>query len=218
MARVQPGCARAAPRVPRRATMRPSYVFAACSAFGLLAAAAWVSEAATEPVVRQPIEFNHAVHAAEDISCDDCHPKADEGPYATFPSLKQCLLCHKQAQPEEGEEGEEPEEPTQPAEGEAAKDPAAAARYREVARKLAEFDELGEGVPWVQVNRVVGHVYFSHVAHVRFGEMKCEECHGDMATATKPPERSQVEHLSMRRCMDCHDERGASNDCLACHK
>ena len=187
--------------------MRSLTVFSAVSAIGLLAAVSWIARSSDAEPVRQPIEFNHAIHAAESISCDDCHSEADEGPYATFPALKQCLLCHK-----EEEEEAEPADATAPA------DPAAAGRRRELARKLREYSDAGEGIPWVTVNRVVGHVYFSHVAHVRFGEMKCEECHGDMATATRPPERSQVEHLTMRRCMDCHAERGASNDCLACHK
>ena len=186
--------------------MRLPVNFAALSVLGLLAAASWWVEKAHERNARQPLEFNHAVHAQENISCDDCHSKADEGPHATFPSLKQCLLCHKEATEGESDESE------------AAKDPAAAARKREVARKLAVFVKAGNGVPWLTVNRLVGHVYFSHVAHVRFGKMKCEECHGDMSVAKTPPEQSQIENLTMRRCMECHTERGASNDCLTCHK
>ncbi len=172
-----------------------------------LGAMAWPRRTQDEDVVRQPIEFNHAVHAKENIACDDCHSKADEKPYATFPSLKQCLLCHKEA-----------EQADEPATGDAAADPAAAARRAELARQLREYSERGEGIPWVTVNRLVGHVYFSHVAHVRFAEMKCEECHGDMSTATRPPQRSQIESLTMERCMQCHTDRGASNDCLVCHK
>ncbi len=184
--------------------MRNLFVIAALSGLGLLAAS-WLSRDSHEGAVHQPIEFNHAVHAKENISCDDCHSKADEKPYATFPSLKQCLLCHKDEEAEGGE-------------ADALKDPAAAARKREAEVKLREYGEKGQGVPWVTVNRLVGHVYFSHVAHVRFGEMKCDECHGDMASLTKPPEHSQVENLTMRRCMECHTQRGASNDCLTCHK
>jgi hypothetical protein len=142
-----------------------------------------------EAAAGQPIAFDHARHAQESLSCDDCHAKADEGPYATFPSLKQCLLCHKEKQ------GDHPDEP-----------------------KLREYAEQGQEIPWVTVNRLVGHVYFSHVAHVRFGAMECVECHGDMSQAKEPPQRSQIEGLSMARCMQCHEQRGASLDCIACHK
>lgn len=158
-----------------------------------------------EEALQQPLAFDHALHAKQGIACDDCHSKADEGPYATLPSLKQCLLCH--AEEEDGAAAADPPP-----------DPAAAARLRELASALRAYDEAGAGIPWLTVNRVAGHVYFSHVAHVRFAKMECAECHGDMAVASRPPPRSQVEHLTMARCMECHAERGASNDCLACHK
>jgi hypothetical protein len=48
--------------------------------------------------------------------------------------------------------------------------------------------------------------------------MTCQECHGDMTTLDEPVTRSQITGLDMAACMDCHDERGASNDCLICHK
>jgi hypothetical protein len=39
-----------------------------------------------------------------------------------------------------------------------------------------------------------------------------------MASASQPVTVSQDEHLTMQRCMACHADKGASNDCLACHK
>jgi c(7)-type cytochrome triheme protein len=81
----------------------------------------------------------------------------------------------------------------------------------------AYADELG-GIPWVQVNRVPGHVYFSHEAHVTYAKMECDTCHGDVAALTAPPTESRIDALTMARCMKCHDERGATNDCMACHK
>jgi hypothetical protein len=48
--------------------------------------------------------------------------------------------------------------------------------------------------------------------------MTCVECHGDMENRTAPVTESQIDGLSMRACMDCHFERGVTNDCLACHK
>lgn len=156
----------------------------------LLAAAAsgaWLLRR-PDPIV-QPIAFNHARHAQEDLGCLDCHAPAAEGVYATLPLLATCQLCHQEAL------GESPEE-----------------------AKLLEFIERGEEIPWVQVNRMPGHVYFHHAAHVTLGKLECSECHGDMTLSSSPPPSSQVEQLSMRRCMDCHRERQATNDCIACHK
>ncbi len=142
-----------------------------------------------EPVVRQPIAFDHALHKDQNLSCSDCHARAETTPYAGLPAIKQCLLCHKEPQ------GQHPDE----------------ARIREYADK-------GEEIPWIQVNRLAGHVYFSHAVHVKLGGMQCADCHGDMSAQKEPVVASQIDHLTMSRCMQCHAERRASNDCLACHK
>jgi hypothetical protein len=142
-----------------------------------------------ERVVAQPIAFDHARHKDESLACADCHARAETTPYASFPAIKQCMLCHKEPQ------GTHPDEP-----------------------RIREYAEKGEEIPWVQVNRLPGHVYFSHAMHVKVGAMDCAECHGDMGSRKEPVGASQIEHLTMSRCMQCHDERHASNDCLACHK
>jgi hypothetical protein len=141
------------------------------------------------PLVVQPLAFSHRIHHEQDTACLDCHIRAEEGVYATLPGLKTCLLCHEEAQ------GEDPLEPM-----------------------VREYAEREEPIPWVQVNRVEGHVYFSHAVHVKFAEISCEQCHGDMTTVEEPLTRSQIEGLTMDACMDCHEERGATNDCLVCHK
>ena len=137
----------------------------------------------------QPLRFSHAVHAEEDMACVDCHLRAEDGPYATTPGVATCMLCHEEAQ------GEDPEEP-----------------------KVREYAESEQPIPWVRVNRVVGHVYFSHGVHVKLARLDCAQCHGDMAALEQPVTRSQVEWLTMDACMECHERSGASNDCLGCHK
>lgn len=141
------------------------------------------------PAVEQPLAFNHKRHMAEDMACKDCHQKVEDGPHATFPSVKACMLCHKEAK------GQHPDEP-----------------------KVRAHAEAGKEIPWVQVNRLVGHVYFSHEAHVRYAQMDCKECHGDMKERSEPVSVSQIGHLDMGTCMACHEERGVSLDCLRCHK
>ncbi len=133
--------------------------------------------------------FDHRRHVVdEELACTDCHAGALKGAAAGFPSVKKCLLCHDE--PEEGS-------------------PAAA---------IPEYAEKGEEIPWIQVDRVAGHVHFSHAMHVQAGGMDCKECHGDLALRTEPVTTPLVRHLDMEACMTCHEERGASNDCLACHK
>lgn len=144
---------------------------------------------ASGPRIEQPLNFSHAVHDEQDTACLDCHLSAEEGVYATIPGIKTCLLCHEEPQ------GESEHEPM-----------------------VREYAEQGEPIPWVQVNHVEGHVYFSHAPHMVLAEMECADCHGEMTSLEEPPGYSQVSWLTMKACMDCHEERGASNDCLLCHK
>jgi menaquinone reductase, multiheme cytochrome c subunit len=157
----------------------------------LLAATVPIAVSFREAVdtVRQPVGFDHARHAQEDLACIDCHKTAESAPYASLPRNATCRLCHEEAKGESVDEA-----------------------------RVREYLEKGHEIPWVQVNRLPGHVYFSHAMHVKLGKMECSACHGDMAAATEPVTSSQIDRLTMGRCMDCHFERGASNDCLACHK
>jgi menaquinone reductase, multiheme cytochrome c subunit len=146
------------------------------------------SSARTEVV--QPLQFDHKVHIeAEDMDCLDCHKFAAKSPNATLPLLKDCKDCHSEAQ------GKHPDEP-----------------------KVREYLEANKEIPWERVNRMPGHVYFSHRAHVGFAEMKCWDCHTDFRQATKPLVKSDVEHLTMAKCMECHKQKNADNQCSACHK
>lgn len=140
-------------------------------------------------VVSQPLDFSHKRHAEADIDCLTCHEQAADAPVATLPPLRACMKCHKEPQ------GKEPDE-----------------------AKVREYAEKGEPIPWVQVNWLPGHVYFSHRAHVGFAEMECKACHGDMAQLTHSLDRPNTDHLSMSACMACHEQKNASNDCVACHK
>jgi hypothetical protein len=157
------------------------------------ATAAWVyaQQNKVEPVV-QPLSFNHKRHSEADVglSCKDCHKKAYDSPYATLPKWTVCKQCHEDVKGSSAEE----------------------AKLRDV------YIKEKKEIPWIQVNRVVGHVYFSHAAHVKYGKMDCSECHGDMKSATEPVTVSQIGNLTMSACMKCHEERKASNDCLTCHK
>jgi menaquinone reductase, multiheme cytochrome c subunit len=137
-----------------------------------------------------PFTFNHKSHIeAEDMDCTDCHRFAAKGVHATLPRIKDCRDCHSEPQ------GEHPDEP-----------------------KVREYLDAGAEIPWSRVNRLPGHVYFSHRAHVGFAEMDCMDCHSDMRVSETPLKRPDIHHLTMSNCMSCHQEKKAANECSTCHK
>ncbi len=159
------------------------------SAIATLFVATGIGPASAPPAVVQPLHFDHKRHVDEGVACTDCHSRATNAAKAGHPLLKACLLCHNEPKGESSDEA-----------------------------KLREFIAAGRQVPWVRVNRLPGHVYFSHEAHVTRGQMDCAECHGDMKGRTTSTVASQIDHLDMRACMECHEQRGAANDCITCHQ
>ncbi len=80
--------------------------------------------------------------------------------------------------------------------------------------KLAAMYKAGEPIKWVRVYRVKPHVYFTHKRHVLSG-VKCQECHGPVELMTTV---QRVTDLGMGWCLECHNSRGASRECVTCHK
>jgi hypothetical protein len=157
-------------------------------AMALLIGAGVVVAMSPRPI-DQPIAFNHRLHV-EDLGsdCTDCHLYAETGVRATIPNLEVCADCHAEAQTDSSEEAQ-----------------------------LVDYIEAGTPIPWRKIYRVPDHVYFSHRRHTSIGEIECAICHGQMSEATEPVTRP-FRRVTMKGCMDCHDESGASNDCLLCHK
>jgi hypothetical protein len=80
--------------------------------------------------------------------------------------------------------------------------------------KLAERVAAGQPLRWLRVFAVPDFIYFSHRMHVR-AKVACAECHGDIAArATIVQDRP----FTMGRCLACHTDRGATRECLGCHK
>ena len=138
--------------------------------------------------VKQPMALSHKRHMEADMKCITCHPGAEDEAQAQFPTVTDCMDCHHKAR------GEHPDEP-----------------------RVRQFAEQKQEIPWIRVDRLPGHVYFSHAAHVTLGKMKCEDCHQGIGQATVPLALPDV-HQTMEDCMNCHRERGASNQCKTCHK
>ena len=136
----------------------------------------------------QPIRYNHAIHIANGLVCEDCHVGVREQAQATLPTIATCLTCHEVPLTEDPEE-----------------------------EKIRALAAAGQEIPWVQLTRVPAHVYFSHRRHVAQGSMECADCHGPMETLTEPPERP-FRLMTMDTCLECHEQRKVRNDCNDCHR
>lgn len=144
--------------------------------------------AAARRPLEQPIAFSHQLHVEEmGAECTDCHQHVLSGSRATIPNIAVCADCHEEAQ------GESPDE-----------------------ARLVEYVQAGEPIPWRKVYTVPDHVYFSHRRHAAIAAIECEICHGPVGSSSEPVRRQAVP-ITMDGCMDCHEESGASNDCIWCH-
>jgi hypothetical protein len=143
----------------------------------------------TNGAVTQPIAFNHNLHIDEiGLSCTDCHLYAETGVRATIPNREVCSDCHTEAVTESVEEA-----------------------------RLIDYVNSGDPIPWAKVYRVPEHVWFSHRRHTGVAGIACETCHGQVGQRTQPLTRPLVQQ-TMEWCIDCHEERGASDDCIWCHR
>jgi hypothetical protein len=158
---------------------------------GVLAVAIVVTgfPACRKPVpVQQPMAFSHKRHMEADMKCISCHPGAEEQRLAQFPLVSDCMDCHGKVR------GSHPDEP-----------------------KVRLYAERKQEIPWLRVDRLPGHVSFSHATHVTLAKMKCDDCHQGILGSTQPLALPDI-HLKMEDCMQCHRERKASNQCAVCHK
>ncbi len=136
---------------------------------------------------KQPIRFNHKTHKEQGLECTMCHQYVRERTFAGSPRIEVCLECHEEPITESPEEA-----------------------------KIQQYAEEKKKIPWVPLDRMPKHVFFTHRRHVLVAGIQCETCHGKIGETVKPPSRP-LKMLSMNDCMDCHRKTGADNDCLACH-
>lgn len=137
----------------------------------------------------QPIAYNHKIHIEEvGFACQDCHLNAEDHARASIPNIEICKDCHDDV------EAENPEE-----------------------RKVAEHVDSNTEIEWVQIHTVPDFAYFSHRRHVGLAQIECEECHGEVSQMETPFVKPFAS-IKMSWCMDCHEQRGVTNDCYACHR
>jgi menaquinone reductase, multiheme cytochrome c subunit len=145
------------------------------------------------------VPFQNAAlrHQTELRRCVGCHRGAWTTPAATIPSAAVCVSCHEIG--------------------------ARAARSGDNTGARVVLVRAGEpastpveDIPWMRINTLPPNVYFSHTAHVRFAAMSCTTCHQDVRPLRSPP--TMVRVFAMSECLACHAQKGASTDCLTCHK
>ena len=176
----------------------------------------------------QPMNFNHALHLNPDKvdgiegdteaeKCLFCHAFRDDGTFSGIPRLAKCMECH-----------DDPDSPL----GETQ-------REKEFLKKYVANEKE---IPWKSYYRQPDCVYFSHIAHVKMGEMDCQTCHGDHGeTETLPSYRFNLltgysiniwgkniagyktntwDRMKMDDCAECHTKTGheENNACFVCHK
>jgi hypothetical protein len=169
----------------------------------------------------QPVDFNHALHneLVED-SCESCHFFREDGTYSGVPKLAQCIDCHEEVN------GEDPEEE----------------------KFVTQYVAKGREVPWLVYARQPDCVFFSHIAHVKMGEMDCVTCHGHIgeSESLKVYEANRItgysrdiwgkniagikwnswDRMKMDDCSECHQRdnvnqgsvQTAKGGCFVCHK
>ncbi|NQT56181.1 MAG: cytochrome c3 family protein [Desulfobacteraceae bacterium] len=176
----------------------------------------------------QPINFNHALHLnpekVEGIEGDTelerclfCHELRDDGSFVGIPRLTKCTECH-----------DDPESPL--------------GNTREEKEFLIKYVAPDNEIPWLSYSRQPDCVYFSHIAHVKMGELACKTCHGDHANTERLPayqeniltgysiniwgkniagyKTNTWDRMKMDDCAECHTKMGheKNNACFVCHK
>lgn len=137
---------------------------------------------------KQPIDFSHQIHAGDnEIPCMYCHTQARRSISAGVPSVSKCVGCHNNV-----------------------------AADRPQIRKVMQFWENKEPIPWIKVHDLPDFVYFPHKRHVQ-ADVECQTCHGPVETMSV---MTRVAPLKMGWCLECHRERTVEHgtDCLTCHK
>lgn len=141
------------------------------------------------PAVAQPVAFNHRKHTEQlKIACQLCHPYDATGAHAGLPSAQTCVMCHQVPQGTTAE-----------------------------AARLTVLLARGDPLRFNKLFHLPPYVYFTHRRHVGIAKLPCETCHGAIAHSERPPERPLVT-IRMRVCLGCHQDKGQSVDCVACHR
>ncbi len=174
--------------VPTLKVLKPAGMIAAVGLIGLVLG--YYANAAFYPgtTPEQPINFSHRIHAGDfEIPCMYCHTQARRSISAGVPSVNKCVGCHNEV-----------------------------ATDRPQIRKVINYFDNKEPIPWVKVHDLPDFVYFPHKRHVQ-ADVACQTCHGPVETMEKVTRMAPVK---MGECLACHKENEVEHglDCWTCHK
>ena len=149
---------------------------------------------------KQPIDFNHALHVEEVAEgCQSCHSFRSDGTFSGIPRLEDCRECHQEILGDSAEE----------------------------AKFVEMYVQNDREVPWLVYAQQPDCVFFSHVAHVKLGNMDCTDCHGHIGESehARIYEENRITGYSRdiwgRSMMGFKKnswDRMKMNDCAACHR
>ncbi len=80
-------------------------------------------------------------------------------------------------------------------------------------KKVTEHFKNNDPIKWVKVHDLPDFVRFSHKVHVN-AKLECQQCHGNVQEMDVVEQKAP---LQMGWCLDCHKEKKAKLDCIACH-
>lgn len=81
-------------------------------------------------------------------------------------------------------------------------------------KRVAGWPAAARPFPQTRIYRVKDYVIFGHAAHAR-ASIGCTECHGEVG---KQERLTKVRDVTMKACVDCHQDRQASLACNLCHE
>lgn len=146
----------------------------------------------------QPIKFSHQLHAGvNQIDCQYCHGGAYKSKNASIPSANICMNCHV------GINGSEQYG------GEVSPEIAKIYRALDYDPNTGEYGDNPRPIQWIRVHNLPDFAYFNHSQHVVVAGLECQTCHGPVETME---EVYQYSPLTMKWCVDCHQETEVNTD------
>ena len=133
--------------------------------------------------VKQPIEFNHKLHAESGLECASCHTNAETKDRAGIPKAKECLTCHRKFQTEGA-----------------------------TLQTLIGYEKAGREIPWERIYRLPGFVFFSHQAHLK-AKAECATCHGETSARAVLWQEKEISMAACMKCHKERNASTACNLC-----
>jgi hypothetical protein len=133
-------------------------------------------------LVEQPVKFIHNPHVEKlGMNCLYCHSQANKASDPGNASVQTCMGCHTLVNANGSEE----------------------------IKKIAEYWNKKEPIPWQRVHKVPDYVQFPHMRHVNAG-VTCQTCHGEIQKQGEAgvgagyAPVAQYASLNMGWCINCH--------------